>query len=64
MEMEQCEAKVIAKRRRAILDIVTILEKGIKILDLGRFIWTQTKQNNDKHIEWTENWKDIIAKED
>ncbi len=33
MEMEQREMKVIAKRRRAILDRATLLEKGIKIPD-------------------------------
>jgi hypothetical protein len=26
-------------------------------------MWTQTKQNYDKHVEQTKNWKDI-AKED
>jgi hypothetical protein len=31
MEMERCDIKVVAKRRFAILDITTILEKGIKI---------------------------------
>ncbi len=31
--MEQREMKVIAKRRRAILDRATLLEKGIKIPD-------------------------------
>jgi hypothetical protein len=31
MEMEQHEAKAVAKRRCAILDIATLLEKGIKI---------------------------------
>jgi hypothetical protein len=33
MEMEQHEVEVIAKRRCAILDRATLLEKGIKILD-------------------------------
>jgi hypothetical protein len=33
MEMERCESKVVAKRRRMILDRTTLLEKGIKILD-------------------------------
>jgi hypothetical protein len=31
MEMERCESKFIAKRRYAILDRATLLEKGIKI---------------------------------
>jgi hypothetical protein len=33
MEIERCELKVITKRRHAILDRTTPLEKGIKILD-------------------------------
>ncbi len=55
MEMEQCEAKVVAKRRHAILDKATLLEKGIKIPNPEHFMWTQTKQNYDEHIEWMEN---------
>ncbi len=27
-------------------------------------MWTQTKQNNDKHVEWMENQKDITKEED
>jgi hypothetical protein len=61
MEMEQCEAE--AKRRCTILDKVTLMEKGIKIPGPKRFMWTQTKQNYDKHVEQMENWKDIIKKE-
>jgi hypothetical protein len=34
MEIERCELKVVAKKRRAILNKTTLLEKGIKILDL------------------------------
>jgi hypothetical protein len=40
MEMEQLEVEVVVKKRRAILDKATLLEKGIKILDLERFMWT------------------------
>jgi hypothetical protein len=40
MEMEQREVEVVMKRRCAILDKTTLLEKGIKILDLERFMWT------------------------
>jgi hypothetical protein len=40
MEMEKREVEVIAKRRHTILDRVTLLEKGIKILDPERFMWT------------------------
>jgi hypothetical protein len=32
--MERCELEAIVKRRRVILDGATLLEKGIKILDL------------------------------
>jgi hypothetical protein len=46
---------VIVKRRCAILGKATLLEKGTKIPDPERFMWTQTKQNYDKHVEWMEN---------
>ncbi len=64
MEIERCESKAITKRRSVILDKVTLLEKGIKFLDLEQFMWTQTKHNYDKHVEWMENWKDIVEEED
>jgi hypothetical protein len=32
MEMERSETEVVVKRRRAILDRTTLLEKGIKII--------------------------------
>jgi hypothetical protein len=64
MEMEQHEAEKVAKWRHAISDRATLLEKGIKILDLKHFMWTQMKQNYDKHIERMENWKDIAMEED
>jgi len=47
--MEEGEVKKIEKRRHAILDIVTLLEKGIKTPNLKHFMWTQMKQNYDKH---------------
>jgi hypothetical protein len=46
------------------LDKATLLEKGIQIIDPKHFMWTQMKHNYDKHIEWMENWKDIVVKED
>jgi hypothetical protein len=55
MEMERCESKVVAKRRHAIPNRATLMEKGIKIPNPNQFMWTQTKQNYDKHIEWMEN---------
>ncbi len=55
MEMERREVEVVVKRRQVILDIATLVEKGIKILNPKHFMWTQTKQNNDKHVKWMEN---------
>jgi hypothetical protein len=55
---------VVAKRRCAILDKATLLKKGIKIPDPKQFMWTQTKDNYDKHVEWMEDWKDIAMEED
>jgi hypothetical protein len=46
---------VVAKRIRAISDKVMLMEKGIKIPNPERFMWTQMKQNYDKHVEWMEN---------
>jgi hypothetical protein len=43
MEIERHELEVVAKRRCAILDKATLMEKGIKIPNLERFMWTQTK---------------------
>ncbi len=43
MEMEQREAKVVTKRRRAILDRTTLLQKGIKIPNPKHFMWTLAK---------------------
>ncbi len=52
------------KRRCMILDRITLLEKGIKIPDPKQFMWTQVKQNYDKHVEQMENWNDIDEEED
>ncbi len=62
--MQQHEAQAVTKRRRVILDKITLLEKGIKILEPKWFMWTQTKQNYDKHVEQIENQKDIFEEED
>jgi hypothetical protein len=35
----KAKSEVIAKRKCAVLDKVTLLEKGIKILDFNRFMW-------------------------
>ncbi len=50
MEMERRELEVIVKRRCPILDKATLMEKGIKIPNLDRFMWTQKKQNYGKHV--------------
>jgi hypothetical protein len=39
MEMEKRELKIVMKRRRVILNKGTLLKKGIKIPNLGRFMW-------------------------
>ncbi len=46
------------------MDKVTLMEKGIKIPDPKQFMWTQMKQNYDKHVEHMENWKDIVEEKD
>jgi ribosomal protein L32E len=40
MEMERRESEVVVKKRCAILDRAIFLEKGIKILNPKRFMWT------------------------
>jgi hypothetical protein len=55
MEMEQCEVEAIVKRRHIILGRATLMEKGIKIPNAKRFMWTQMKQNYDKHVKQMEN---------
>jgi hypothetical protein len=40
MEMEQREVEVVIKKKRAILDKATLLEKGIKIPNPEHFMWT------------------------
>jgi hypothetical protein len=43
MEIEMRESNVATKRKRAIMDRITFMEKGIHIPDLERFMWIQTK---------------------
>ncbi len=40
-----------AKRRTTILNRVTLLYRGIHILNLNIFMWIKKKQNYDKHVE-------------
>jgi hypothetical protein len=44
MEIERRDLEAIAKRRRAILDRTTHLEKAIKIPNLKQFMWTQSNK--------------------
>ncbi len=62
--MQQHEVEAIVNRRRAIMDKVTFMKKAIKIPDLEQFMWTQTKQNYNKHVEQMENQKDITKEAD
>jgi len=55
---------VEVKRHAIIMDKATLLDKGIRIPNLNRFMWIQTKQNYDKHVKRLENWKDISEKEE
>ncbi len=52
------------RRRATMLDRTTLLERGIHILDLDKFMWIQTKQKYDKHVDRLENWKDINEEEE
>jgi len=63
MEIEMQESNVAAKKRHAIMDKATLLEKGIRIPNLEQFMWIQMKQNYDKHVKRMENWKDINEEE-
>jgi hypothetical protein len=40
MEMEQHEVEIVIKKKRAILDKATLMEKGIKIPNPKHFMWT------------------------
>jgi hypothetical protein len=40
MEVEEHEVEVVAKKKHAILDRATLLEKCIKIPDPEHFMWT------------------------
>jgi hypothetical protein len=67
--LEEMEIDIIipratyVKKIATILDRTTLLDKGIRILNLDRFMWIQTKHNYDKHVEKLENWKDINEEE-
>ncbi len=62
--MERCELKAEAKKRHTIMYKITLLEKDIKISNPERFMWTQTKQNYERHVEQMENQNDIVEEKD
>ncbi len=65
MEINMSVLGSIEVRKLAtIMDKATLLDKGIRIPDLDRFMWIQTKQNYDKHVERMENRKDINEEEE
>jgi hypothetical protein len=43
MEIEMRESNVATKRKHAIMDKATLMEKGICILNLEQFMWIKTK---------------------
>jgi len=43
MEMERCEVEIIANKKCAIMERTTLLEKGVKTLNLEQFMWTHMK---------------------
>jgi hypothetical protein len=57
-------SSVEVRRHAIIMNKATLLDKGIRIPDLGQFMWIQTKQNYDKHFDRLENWKDINEEEE
>ncbi len=40
-----------ARRRSTILDITTLLDKGIHISNLNIFMWNTYELNYDQHVE-------------
>jgi hypothetical protein len=46
---------MLQQRERAIMDRATFLEKGIRIPNLKRFMWIQTKENYERHVEKMKN---------
>ncbi len=52
-----------ARKHAIIMDITTLLDKGICIPDPNQFMWIQTKQNYEKHVERTKDQKDINEEE-
>jgi hypothetical protein len=59
MEINMTALGATYVRRRTI-----ILDRGIHISDLDKFMWIKTKQNYDNYVERLENWKDISEKEE
>jgi hypothetical protein len=64
MEIDITTPRVVdVKKRTTILDKTTLLDRGIFILNLDKFMWIQTKHIYDKHVEKLENWKNINKEE-
>ncbi len=52
------DARIIS----TIINITTLLDKGIRILDLNKFMWIHTKHNYDKHVERLETEKTLVKR--
>ncbi len=63
MEIDM-SVSIETRRCATIKDRATLLDKGILILNPNGFMWIQTKQNYNKHVERMENWKDINEEEE
>jgi hypothetical protein len=56
MEIDMSAPRATKARKHAIImDITTLLDKGICIPDPNQFMWIQTKQNYEKHVERTKD---------
>jgi hypothetical protein len=55
MDIDMSAPRVAKKRRHAIMNRATLLDKGIHIPNLNQFMWIWTKQNYNKHVETMEN---------
>jgi hypothetical protein len=65
MEIDMIKLRATNGRRRTtILDRTTLLDRGIHIPNLNKFMWIQTKHNYDKHVERLKHWKDINEEEE
>jgi hypothetical protein len=63
MEIERNELKVVAKKKHVILDTMTLLEKGIKILDPKHSCGHKQNKIMISMLSRRTNWKDIVEEE-